>query len=370
MSDQPSHVSAAQLDQLIALCDEISALVRAGLPIEESLAAKSRGDRSKLGKHLTTLAEQLGTGQSLAEAIRNDPIFPPVYAAVVEAGVRSGNLADALDSIAQSARALRDCRTFLVQTALYPMVLFTMLWLVFTGLFLFVGPRFAEIFETYRITTPLLGPMQWAAANVPNALVGMLLVPVILWVAFFIWCVQSGKGNLIQSAGRAGFFNWVPWLGRAAQQMQKATFAQIFATLVRSSVPLDQAILLAAKATSDRYWPRENLEQLQQRLIAGTDDEAGVNNAKAGKNRPYPKSPISPLIVWSLGISDQSVLLEGLEQYAKMARTRADLLIARCELVLPGVITFAFAALLGVCYFMTVIWPYTQILDLLSTFQG
>ena len=365
MSDQPHNVSAAQLDQLIALCDEIAALVRAGLPIEESLAATSREDQSKLGKHLAKLAEQLGMGQSLAEAIRNDPVFPPVYAAVAEAGVRSGNLAGALDSIAKSARMLRDCRTFLVRTALYPMVLFTMLWLVFTGLFLFVGPSFTGIFEAYHLTTPLFGAMQWAGGNIANALAAMISVPVILWGLFLFWCVRSAKGNLIQSAGRAGFFNWLPWLGRATKQMQKATFAQIFAMLVKSSLPLDQAILLAAKATSDRYWPRENLEQLQQRITAETTSENGI-----GKKNAYPKSAISPLIIWALGISNQTVLLEGLEQYANMARTRADLLIARCELILPGAVTFVFAVIIALCYFMTIIFPYTQILQVLSTFQG
>ena len=357
MSDQGLHFSSAKLDQLIGLCDEIAALVRAGLPIETSLADMSRDEQTKTAKHLAQLAEQLGTGQSLAEAIRNDPVFPPVYTAVVEAGIQSGNLAGALDSIAQSARMLRDCRTFLVQTALYPMVLFTTMWFIFIGLFLFVGPRFVEVFEAYQITTPLLVPMQWATTNTTNALGVMMLVPIALWAIFLLWCSRSSRGNLIQSSGRAGFFNWVPWLGRAATQMQVATFAQIFSMLVKSSVPLDQAILLAAKATSDRYWSRENLEQLRQRITAGREN-------------PYPRSPISPLIIWALGISEQSVLLEGLEQYAKMARVRADLLVARCELILPGVVTFAFAALIGTCYCLTVIWPYTHILEVLSHFRG
>jgi hypothetical protein len=338
-----------------------------------------------MGKHLAQLAEKLGTGTPLAEAIRNDPVFPPVYAAVVEAGIQSGNLAAALDSVAQSARTLRDCRSFLVQTALYPMVLFTTLWFVFTGLFLFVGPRFAAMFEAYRITTPLLGIMQWASANTTNALAVMTLVPIALWVLFVFWYAQSSRGNLIQSAGRAGFFQWVPWLGKAAVQMQKATFAQLFAMLVRSSVPLDQAILLAARATSDRYWPKENYEQLQMRIIAGQreSDQWSVISGQQEKklttdhsplttknSKPYPRSPISPLIIWALGITEQSVLLEGLEQYAKMSRVRADLLIARCELILPGLITFVFAVAIGMCYFMTIAWPYLQIMDVLTTFRG
>ena len=357
MSEPVSTISSSQLDHLIGLCDEISALVRSGLPIEKSFLNMSHDIPKRLCKHLAELAAELEKGKSLADAVRDDPMFPPVYAAVVEAGIRSGNLAGALDSIAQSARVLRDTRSFLLRTAIYPMVLFTTLWLVFVGLFLFAGPRFAEFFEAYGFTTLLIVPMHWANGHLSFVFGIATAVPVVLWGMYLFLAIHSSHGNVIQSSGRTGFLTWVPWVGRATVQLQKMTFAKILAILVKSSIPLDQAILLAAKATDDRYWSRENIEKLQRRIVNETADD-------------YPRSSISPLIVWAIGMTNQQLLVEGLEQFARMARARADLLIARCQLIMPGVILFGFSIVIALCYALTVMWPYYQMLDFLSTVMG
>ena len=50
----------ATLDLLIGLCEEISALVRAGLPIEEALRQRSAQSSRKVGAHLKQLADKLG----------------------------------------------------------------------------------------------------------------------------------------------------------------------------------------------------------------------------------------------------------------------------------------------------------------------
>ncbi|MCL2349581.1 MAG: type II secretion system F family protein, partial [Planctomycetaceae bacterium] len=324
---------------------------------ETSLLSMSHDVPKRLRKHLSELAAALENGKSLADAVRDDPVFPPVYAAVVEAGIRSGNLAGALDSIAQSARVLRDTRSFLLQTTIYPMVLFTTLWFVFVGPFLFVGPRFAGFLDAYGYTTLFIVPMRLANDHLSLALGIAAAVPVVVWGMYLFLAFHSSRGNVIQSSGRTGFLTWVPWVGRATIQLQKMTFAKILAILVKSSVPLDQAILLTAKATNDRYWSRENIEKLQQRIVNKTGDD-------------YPRSSISPLIVWAVGMTNQQLLVEGLEQFARMARVRADLLIARCQLILPGVILFGFAIVIALCYVLTVMWPYYQMLDFLSTVMG
>jgi hypothetical protein len=135
--------------------------------------------------------------------------------------------------------------------------------------------------------------------------------------------------------------------------MQKTAFARILAMLVRSSVPLDQAILLAAKSCNERYWSQNNIEALRHRIVEG-------------KASPYPKSVVSPLIEWSLGIPNEKMLLEGVDHYASMAHTRAGLLLAKCEMFLPATLTFIIAVLTGACYVLTVFYPYVQILHFLS----
>ena len=348
MSATPNH-----LDRLIGLGEEISALVRTGLPLEETLLLKSQAERGKVAEHLRSLAEQLGTGQSLADAIRNDPIFPPVYAAVVESGIKSGNLSAALDSLTDCVRSLRDTRLFLLRAALYPLVLFTTLWFVFAFLVIFVTPQFASFFESYGKTLFQFNVVPYLTSSV-SAMCGFVLgVPVLIWLGYIVWTIRSARSDVIQSIGNSTLFRWIPWVSRAAIEMQKSAFARILAMLIRSSVPLDQAFLLAAKSCNERYWSQDNLEALRRRIVDG-------------ESSAYPKSVISPLIEWSLGIPDEKMLLEGVDHYATMARTRASLLLTKCEMFLPATLTFVIAVLTGLCYVLTVFAPYIHILYFLA----
>jgi general secretion pathway protein F len=352
-SESVASASPNTLDQLIGLSEEISALVRTGLPLEESLLLKSQAERGKLAEHLRQLAERLGTGQSLADAIRNDPVFPPVFAAVVEAGIKSGNLSGALDSLTECVRSLRDARLFLLRSTLYPLVLFTSLWAVFAILVVFIAPPFIQFFESYEQPFFLFEIVHYFTADNTAAWAFVFVVPGLMWACYFFWSIHSARSDVVQSIGSSSLFRWLPWIGRAAIELQKTAFARILAMLVRSSVPLDQAILLAAKSCNERYWSRDSLEALQRRIVDG-------------KSNVYPKSVISPLIEWSLGISDQQMLLEGIDHYAAMVRTRVGLLFAKCEMFLPAMLMFVLAVLIGTCYALMVFYPHFHILSFLT----
>ena len=358
-SVSPAASSPATLDHLIGLCDEISALVRAKLPIEESLRLRSMQSSRKIAAHLKQLADKLGTGQSLAEAVRSDSAFPPVYAAVVEAGIRSNNLAGALDAIAHNARTLRETRLFLVRMSLYPLFLFTLLWGVLAVMFLLTGPRFAVFFESFGATTLMLGLMQQTAENFMPVLVGVIAVPVVVWILFFLWAVQTNRCTILQTTGSRFLLSGIPWIGKAAVQLQKEAFARILSLLLKASVPMEEAILLAARACCDQFWSKESLERLQSRIV-------DAQKPTESKRTPWPRTPISTLIRWSLGIPDQRLLLDGLDQYARISRVRADSLLSKCELFLPGILTFVCAVIIGTCYILTIFWPYTQLINHLT----
>lgn len=360
ISISESHVVGGtnDLDRLVGLCDEISALVRTGLPLEESLLLMGRARRGRIGRQLREMAETLGTGKPLAEAVRNDSSFPPVFAAVIEAGIESGNLSGALDSVSESVRTLRDTRLFLLRSSLYPLVLFTSLWLIFSFLVFAVVPKFSYFYESYDQSFILFDFFQSIRMSEWGMPLFTFGVPALLWLVYLCWSYCSARKNVIQSAGFSLMFRWMPWVGSASVELQKVAFAKILAMLLRSSIPLDKSILLAARTCNDRYWGKESIEALRNRVVRGKSD--------ADTTPAYPKSVLSPLIEWTLGISNQKMLLEGIDHYAKIARTRADLLLSQCEMFLPAILTLILAALIGLCYFMTVLWPYVHILNFLT----
>ena len=83
------------IDQLLALNEEIAALVRAGVPLERGLVVAGRDLRGRLGRIATALSRRLSRGESLPEALEGEgQSIPPLYRAVVEAGRAVGPVAD------------------------------------------------------------------------------------------------------------------------------------------------------------------------------------------------------------------------------------------------------------------------------------
>ena len=114
MAESASEVPGGRtisLGHLIALNDEMAALTRAGLPLERGLRDVGRDLSGGLSAAMLRLSARMDQGEGLSEALAADKEgFPPVYRAVVEAGIRAGRLPAALESLAGFVRSYDDAR--------------------------------------------------------------------------------------------------------------------------------------------------------------------------------------------------------------------------------------------------------------------
>jgi general secretion pathway protein F len=89
------------LDDLVALNEEMAALVRAGVPLDAGMADLGYDLPGKLGGLASQIGERLNRGESLPQILADDSrALPTVWRAVVESGLRSGDLPAALESMA------------------------------------------------------------------------------------------------------------------------------------------------------------------------------------------------------------------------------------------------------------------------------
>ena len=88
-------VGRLSLDELIALNEEIAALVRAGVPLERGLVGTGRDLRGRLGRVAEAVGRRMeAEGCSLAEAVAAEGrSLPELYGAVVAAGIAPGRVA-------------------------------------------------------------------------------------------------------------------------------------------------------------------------------------------------------------------------------------------------------------------------------------
>src|SRR5438874_4594108 len=103
-------------DDLITLNEEIAGMARAGLPLDQGLAALAKEmGRGRLQQVTEALARDLREGHTLPEALaRQKNRVPAFYASLVSAGARTGRMSDIIATLTVYARSLANLRSIII----------------------------------------------------------------------------------------------------------------------------------------------------------------------------------------------------------------------------------------------------------------
>jgi type II secretory pathway component PulF len=253
--------TSMSLDDLVVLNDEIASLVRAGVPLELGLSSWSRDLSGPLRNTVATLGESVAQGRNLDDALADESInIPPVYRAVVTAGLRSGRLPSALESLAESARRVQQLQNAVVLAMIYPLLLITLAYSLLLLLLWVVLPAVTSVYETnpplYLVTIDRVG--DFAARGIPIlgtdlAVPVSALPPLALWTGVVLWWLRSRQSLVIASDT---LWRFIPFAGRAMRHARAASLAEIFGLVLEHDVPLPAAVRLAATCTAERWLSR------------------------------------------------------------------------------------------------------------------
>lgn len=242
--------SSPRLEDLVTLNQELAALIRAGIPLELGLKQHSSSWPSRFASLAGRISQRLTLGESLVDALRQEgPAISPAYTAVVEAGLQSGRLPEALEQLADLGLKVQDIRRRVWLAAVYPVIVCILAYLFFLGFILICVPLWTETREA------LMLPPRWlfTALAYLHATVGIWgpLVPisvVILVVGRMIYeTVVVSPGAWHQIRGSL----WIPGVGVMYRQLIRAQFARLLAVLIEHEVPAVRAVALAAESTGD-----------------------------------------------------------------------------------------------------------------------
>lgn len=283
-------MSERSLERFVALNDEIAALARIGIPLDLGLRDLGREMPGRLGAATERLRQRLAEGQSLEIAFRDAcSDFPPAYQAIVAAGIRSGRLPQALESVSASTRHIVAMRRTVRNAMIYPVFVVITAYVLFVVFAIEWTPRLVDFFRQLTYTDPAF--VQWMSSVSRTAPYWAPLVPMAIAVPIAWWYFRTRR---TVSHGR----------GRLRHTAHLATFAELLAALIENRVPLDEALTLAAASTDDR--------RLQQ---AGQEWAEQVQQGKPISLTPAQRGVIPDWLAW---------LLQQADQQPKLARNIAE----------------------------------------------
>jgi type II secretory pathway component PulF len=342
-------------DELIALNDEIAALARAGLPLDQGLASLARDmGRGRLRQVTTQIAADLRAGRTLPEALeRQGDRVPPFYAGLLEAGIRSGRVAEVLATLTTYARTVAGVRATIVDAALYPAVVLVVAVFIL-GVFVgYLMPQYGEIYREFNMRLPAVTEAVFAVCRRPGA---FLLAPVLAVLGVLLLARAALGGTEWGRCAWARAVYALPIVGALIRAARLAAFTDLLAILVDYGLPLPRAFELAGAASSD---PLLAVGARQARH----DLEAGLPLGPALRHRLL----VPELIAWMTAVGERrGELGKALHHVAEVYRRQVERRAALLRTVLPPFLILGTAGVLVCLFVFALILPMIRLLEALS----
>jgi len=254
------------IKHLALLTRQIATLLRAGIPLEETLGAIANQSRNhKIRRIVLAVRGKVLEGHSFAQALGSfQRAFPKLYRATVEAGEHSGHLDAVLERLGDYTENQQKFRQKVQLALIYPMVLVFICVLVVTGLMVYVVPDVIEVFTGTGQVLPLPTRILVALSDFISAW-GWLVPPALAAL------IAAAVFMLRRPAVRYRFHHRLlelPLIGWLVRGSQSARYVGTLAILTGSSVPLVQAMGIASGVMSNDFL-KERLQAAQKSVREG-----------------------------------------------------------------------------------------------------
>ncbi len=314
---------------LMIFTQELSTLVKAGLPLDRSLSILSElSENEHLREVVREALRELKGGKSLSEALGAYPrVFPKIFVNMIKAGEMGGVLDQILERLVSYLENAEELRDYLVSALIYPIILSFVSLTSIAIMLTFVIPKFADIFENAGAPVPL--PMQ-IMLGLSGLITGYWWL--FLVVGLLAWYLAHRRLNSAE-----GRLNWdtrilkVPLLGQLIQKLEVSRFSRTLGTLLGSAVPLIQSINIVK-------------EVIGNRCIANAMEpiKSGVKKGE-GLAKPFRESATFPsFAIHLLEVGEETgrldaMLMQIADAYDRELRTTMKRLLAFLE---PAIILF------------------------------
>jgi general secretion pathway protein F len=320
---------------------QLATLVRAGLPLEESLLAVSQQtEKPRVQSIVLGVRARVMEGHTLADGFAEFPrIFPEIYRATVAAGEQAGHLDNVLERLADYTESRDQLRQKVVAAMLYPIVLTVLCFAIVSALLVYVVPQVVAVFESSKAKLPLMTQLLIAVSGFLRAYGIYLLIGMVLAVVLF-------RRWLRNPDARRRFHRLqlrLPLVGKLARGFNTARFTRTFSILSASAVPVLEALRIAGEVVTNLPM-RDAVAEAAARVREG----APIGRSLAA-SRLFP-----PMTIHLISSGESSGELESMLERAAISQEREldGLLAALVGLLGPLLIVLMGLFVMGIVFAM------------------
>ena len=235
---------------IVIFSRQFSTMVNAGLPIMQGLSivaeqAENPDFRVIMGK----VRDDISNGVPLSEAMARHPkAFSTLYVNMVKAGEQGGILDTIFERLSEYMEKAEGVSRKVKSAMMYPIVVMTVAFAVVIFLMIKVIPTFRDVFASFGGKLPM--PTQ-VVINISEFLQSKKALFLVVG-AVIIWFVISAYRKT-----KTGAYQWdqmilkLPTFGVLARKAAVAKFARTLGTLIKSGVPIMDALDTVGKTSGN-----------------------------------------------------------------------------------------------------------------------
>lgn len=317
---------AVPLEVFIIFCRQLYSLTKAGVPLLRAMKGLTQNCTNKqLKEALEDVSVELTNGRSFSAALQLHPaVFTPLFVSLIHVGENTGRLDEALLQLSRYYEKEVETRKRIKEALRYPSFVIGFIGLAMVILNTMVIPKFASMFERFGVDLPLPTRILITTSN-------FFVDYWVLLLALFVGAIFGFKSWVSRASGREKWDRFklrMPLIGSIVNRAQMSRFSRTFSLMLRSGVPINQSLALAAEALGNRF--------LEVRLLEmKAAIEAGGNISTAAVNSDI----FTPLVIQMIAVGEETgrideLLLEVADFYEREVDYDLKTLTARIEPIL------------------------------------
>jgi general secretion pathway protein F len=338
--------TSSKLD-LLTFTTELSALLGAGLPLDRGLNILAEiSENSGTKAVIQSILKSIREGSSFSDALQKHPgQFSGIYINMVRAGEAGGVLDIVLDKLNEFLETSKEIRESVISAMIYPAIL------MFTGgasiiiLLTFILPKFSVIFDELGSNLPFSAKILLLFSDLIQSYWWVIVLAAAVVFIVFRTYIRTDEGGRFWDSAK------LRMSGEIIRKLETARFSRTLGTLLKSGVPLLQALSNARDVMNNRI-----MAASVDKVLKGAREGKGIAVPLAETGN-FPRLALSMIKVGEETGQLDVMLLKVAQTYEKALRTEIKRFLGLLEpamiLIMAVVIGFIVISMLAAVFSMT-----------------
>jgi type IV pilus assembly protein PilC len=229
---------------------QFSTMINAGLPVLQCLAIiADQSSNPGFKKVITSIKDDIGSGGNLSDSMAKHPgVFDELYTNMIRSGELGGVLDTILERLSIYMEKAEALKRKIKSAMMYPVIVVSVAGLVIVFLMVKVIPTFEDVFKSFgKELPPLTKAIVGLSRFLQHSWYILAVVGVIIYMGVKAFA-KTEKGTYVLDK----LLLKIPVFGDLAKKAAVAKFSRTLGTLLKSGVPILEALETVAKTSGNK----------------------------------------------------------------------------------------------------------------------